>query len=172
MFLFDYLHLATLPCPGDPRERTPCLYHARALAQLRDRLAASDLEGEEVMVAVLNGELRIELPFTTDRAAVLAALDRMEDDASLFAGHFAHMDEDPLFRGLFSLLELLQTGPGPTGVVLFTAGNGPGPAGRLTTERSVSDRAFDFRVTTTVSVSLANVAVTSTSAGSGLGPIS
>jgi hypothetical protein len=80
---------------------------------------------EEIMVAALTGSLRVEQPFTRDRGEVVDALRRMEYDVSLYAGHFAHVNERPLFEGLEALFTVLRDVPGPKAVVLVTAGAGP-----------------------------------------------
>jgi hypothetical protein len=77
------------------------------------------------MVAALNGGLRVEQPFTSDRSAVVETLRRMQYDVTLYAGHFAHTTEYGFFAGLGALMTLLRATPGPKSVVFLTAGEGP-----------------------------------------------
>ncbi|HEX4824245.1 MAG TPA: VWA domain-containing protein [Candidatus Polarisedimenticolaceae bacterium] len=122
---FDYLHLPTAICPDlDPPG--PCMLHTQALEAFRSALAAkSDIHDEEIMVVALTGGLRVEQPFTKDRAAVLETLRRMEYDVTLWNGHFDPLTEYGMFRTLRVLTTLLHAVPGPKSVVLLTAGDGP-----------------------------------------------
>lgn len=120
---FDYLHLPTTPCP----DGGPCLYHTRSLENFQDVIASkSDIRDEQIMVVSLTGGLRVEQPFTTDREAVVDSLHRMEHDVSLWNGTFSHLTEEPLFRSLNALVNVLRTYPGPKAVVFISAGPGPG----------------------------------------------
>lgn len=123
---FDYLHLPTTPCPDYD---IGCAYHTQALQQFQDVLSAkTDVSDEEIMVVAVTNGLRIEQPFTRDRAAVIQALRRMEHDVTLWNGNFAHLTEYPLFTGLDALVTVLRAVPGPKAVVFASAGNGPGRA--------------------------------------------
>ena len=140
---FDYLHLPTEICPDlDPPG--PCMLHTQALESFRSMLAAKDdIHDEEIMVVALTGGLRVEQPFTKDRAAVLETLRRMEYDITLWNGNFDHITEYSLFRSLGVLTTLLHAIPGRKSVVLLTAGVGPGLSydndfGRLATSASDS----------------------------------
>jgi len=120
---FDYLHLPQLPCPfTDDR----CLMHTEVLKYLRRTLKNAPQGNEEIMVVALDGALRVEQAFTRDRAVVLEALNRMERDVSLYAGHFDHVNEKPLFNGLEVLVDVLDQVPGSKAVVMYTGGPGPG----------------------------------------------
>lgn len=77
-------------------------------------------DGEEIMVVALNGGLRIEQKFTSDRQAVWDALHRMEYDISLWNGVFSHSNELGFFNGLQALMNLLESLPGSKAVVLFS----------------------------------------------------
>jgi len=120
---FDYLHLPELPCPfSDDR----CLVHTEVLKYLQRTLKNAPQGNEEIMVVALDGALRVEQPFTRDRALVLEALNRMERDVTLYAGHFDHVNEKPLFNGLEILVDVLDQVPGSKALVMFTGGPGPG----------------------------------------------
>jgi VWFA-related protein len=105
---FDYLHMSQL-------QRVDVLEQARRMMQ-RD-LAS----GDEVMVAALNGGLRIEQPFTTDAAQVAAALRRMQFDITLWQPSFDHLTEETFFAGLHTLFTVLESVQGAKAVVLFSS---------------------------------------------------
>jgi VWFA-related protein len=109
----DYLHLSQL-------RRVDVLEHAKRMV----RHGAAP--GDKIMVAALNGGLRIEQSFTPDHARVIDALERMEYDISLWQPSFSHLTEEPFFAGLRALLEVLAFEPGSKGVVLFS--NSPAAA--------------------------------------------
>ena len=122
VFAFDYLHLRTMPCPDVSGY---CHHATRAVETMMRAVEEHPFGDEEIMVAALTGSLRVEQPFTRDRVAVVETLRRMEYDVSLYAGHFAHLDDRPLFHGLEALFTVLRDVPGPKAVVLITAGGGP-----------------------------------------------
>jgi hypothetical protein len=101
----------------------------QARAMVRHGATAQD----RIMVAALDGGLRIEQTFTVDTDRVLATLERMEYDITLWEPAFGHLTEEPFFAGLRALLEVLAFEPGDKGIVLFS--NSPAPADE-------SDRAF------------------------------
>ncbi|MGH9870218.1 MAG: hypothetical protein ACREAA_18905 [Candidatus Polarisedimenticolia bacterium] len=122
IFVFDYLHL-----PGvKSTDGTPMMAHYIAIRQLMRALRELPEANEEIMLAVLDGGLRVEQPFTASRAATLATLARMEKDVTLYAGHFDHATEDPMFTGLNALIDLVDTVEGSKAAVIFTGGRGPG----------------------------------------------
>jgi hypothetical protein len=124
VFAFDYLHLPQLPCPFPSSGR--CFAHTEVLKYLQRKLQNAPQGNEEIMVVALDGALRVEQAFTRDRALVLEALNRMEKDVSLYAGHFDHRSEKPLFNGLEILVDVLDQVPGSKALVMFTGGPGPG----------------------------------------------
>ena len=143
IFVLDYLHLPDLRSSSaiDPPTPTPGFRplpgagssmgtNQRApfatIRQLARALRALPPSNEEIMIAVLDGGLRVEQPFTASRERALETLDRMEKDVTLYAGHFGHPSEDPLFSGLGALVDLVDTIPGPKAAVIFTGGRGPG----------------------------------------------
>jgi VWFA-related protein len=141
---FDYIHLTTVPCPGSVQ---PCMYHTQALRAYQAMLTAkSGVQDEELMVAALTGGLRVEQPFTPDRAAVVATLRRMENDITLWNGTFDPITEMSLFSGLEGLITILRAVPGPKAIVFLTAGNGPSEFYQLYFER-LAAAASDARVT-------------------------
>lgn len=121
LFVFDYLHL--------PSIRTDvggaAMAHTKALQHVARAIRALPPGNEEVLIAVLDGGVRIEQPFTSDRARLLATLARMENDVTLYAGNFPHVTELPLFTGLEALVDLADAVPGSKAMVLFTGGVGP-----------------------------------------------
>jgi len=75
-----------------------------------------------VMVAALTGGLRIEQPFTTDAAEVLASLKRMQKDISLWNGNFGHANEFGFVRSVTSLFDVVAAASkGPKAMVLYSA---------------------------------------------------
>jgi len=121
---FDYLHLPTAPCPDMDG---PCLFHTKSLQDFQRTLESkTGIADEELMVVALTGGLRVEQPFTKDRAAVLATLRRMEHDISLWNGNFGHLTETPLFTSLRALVTVLRATPGAKSVVFVSVGPGPG----------------------------------------------
>lgn len=123
MFVFDYLHLPLIKTDFG----VPMMAHSLALRQLARTLRDMPPGNEEIMVAVLDGGVRIEQPFTSDRAETLATLARMDKDVTLYAGHFPHLTDDGLFKGLAALVDLVDTVSGSKALVLLTGGPGPGP---------------------------------------------
>src|SRR5262249_14288191 len=49
-----------------------------------------------------------------------AALQHMQNDATLFGGNFAHSSDDGFVRGLTSLFDVVGTIPKPKAIVLFS----------------------------------------------------
>jgi VWFA-related protein len=129
---FDYLHLPYVPCPDINLINLPddvpssCRMQTQVLEAYQNAIAAKpEIGDEEMMVVALTGGLRVEQPFTRDRAAVVAALRRMEYDVTLWNGEFRHVNENGFFGGLEALATLLHATPGPKSIVLLTAGLGP-----------------------------------------------
>ena len=122
IFVFDYLHLTQVRSSARTAVRTPYF----AIRQLARALRSLPEAREEIMIAVLDGGLRVEQPFTSDRARTLQTLSRMENDVTLYAGHFDHPSEYPLFTGLNALVDVVDTIPGSKAAVIFTGGHGPG----------------------------------------------
>lgn len=122
VFVFDYLHLPLIRTDMGDR----MMAHTVALKQLARTLRDLPPGNEEIMIAALDGGLRVEQPFSGDRVTTLATLARMENDVTLYAGHFDHVSEYPLFGGLEALVDLLDAVPGSKALVLFTGGAGPG----------------------------------------------
>lgn len=123
---FDYLHLPILPCPFDGPGDPPCMMHTQVLNHVQRSLRDSPQGDEEIMIVALDGALRVEQAFTRDRSLILETLQRMEKDITLWAGHFDHVTEKPLFNGLQILVDVLDLVPGSKALVLFTGGPGPG----------------------------------------------
>ena len=122
---FDYMHLPFVWCP-DLNPPGPCMMHTQALEAYQAAITAKpEIHDEEMMVVALTGGVRVEQPFTRDRAAVVAALRRMEYDVTLWNGRFEHGTESGFFQGLEALTTLLHSTPGPKSIVLLTAGKGP-----------------------------------------------
>lgn len=138
----DYLHLPFATCGG----RGSCDAHTQVLDRLERFFREKPALDEDVMLVALTGSLRMEQPFTRDRQALLAALARMKDDPSLYAGDFAHATEEPLFRGLRALMAVMGSQPGRKAVALFTAGGGPSNARYEEDFRRLAALASDARV--------------------------
>lgn len=107
----DYLHLAQM-------ERVNVL--EQAVKMVRHGLTDKD----EVMIAALNGGLRIEQSFTTDVEVLVKTLERMEFDITLWEPSFTHLTESSFFSGMQALFNVLGAIPGSKAVVLFS--NNPG----------------------------------------------
>jgi VWFA-related protein len=91
--------------------------YERAREMVRDG-ATGDTE---IMLAALNGGLRIEQKFTSDPRELASSLKRMEYDVSLWAGKFDHLTERGFVDGMTTLLDVLGAVPGPKAVVLYSA---------------------------------------------------
>jgi VWFA-related protein len=104
---FDYLHMIQL-------RRPEVLDHAREMVE------HGMAPGDRIMIAVLNGGLRIEQVFTDEPDRALAALDQMEYDISLWQPDFTHTTEDSFFTGLRALFTVLEAVPGSKSMVLFS----------------------------------------------------
>jgi VWFA-related protein len=108
VLVFDYQHL-------DEVQR------GQALELVRRALEGGAAPGTEIMIAALTGGLRLEQGFTRDHERVQATLHRMQNDATLFAGNFSHLNESGFVDGLASLFDVAGTFPGPKAVVLYSA---------------------------------------------------
>jgi len=104
----DYLHLPR-------RERAEILDHAIRMMQ------TPAVPGEQIMVAALNGGLRIEEVFTEDRDRVRKTLKRMQYDITLWQPNFFHLTDEPFFSGMQALFTVLESVPGPKAIVLFSS---------------------------------------------------
>lgn len=107
VLVLDYQHLAHI-------ERAMILEEAMEFVR---HTAAG---GDEIMVVALTGSIRLEQRFTRDRDEVLASLERMEYDISLWAQDFYHLTEEGFFFGLQSLVTFLETVPGHKSIVFFS----------------------------------------------------
>jgi VWFA-related protein len=107
VLVLDYLHL-------------PGLLRVDVLEQAKRMVRHGASAGDRIMVAALNGGLRIEQAFTSDHARVVDALERMEYDISLWEPTFSHRTEEPFFAGLGALLDVLAVEDGSKAVVLFS----------------------------------------------------
>ena len=103
----DYLHLSH-------SQRAAVLDEAKRIVR---HAAAPD---DSIMVAALNGGLRIEQAFTTDHDRAFDALHRMEYDISLWQPSYRHLNELPFFQGMDALFRVLESVPGSKAMVLFS----------------------------------------------------
>lgn len=77
--------------------------------------------GEEIMVVALNGGLRVEQQFSSDRDQVQQSLRRMQYDISLWQPDYVHLNEYGFVDGMTAMLDVLGTVEGNKAVVLFSA---------------------------------------------------
>ena len=105
---FDYLHLS-------PIQRVD------AIMRMKTMLRREGIDGYRLMAVALTGAVRVEQPFTDDRDAALASLDRMENDPTLAVPDFFHQNSFVFLRGLTALFDLLGSEPGNKAVVLLSA---------------------------------------------------
>ncbi len=103
----DYLHLAPTVRPEVILRAKQTVRHAAA-------------PGDQIMVVALNGGLRIEQHFTDDLDQVLASLDRMEYDITLWQPDYFHLHESLFVDPLVALLDLLGQLPGNKAIVLYS----------------------------------------------------
>jgi VWFA-related protein len=88
---------------------------------LQELVRDNQAERDEIMVAAITRRLRIEQPFTTDRAVVIAALERMKNDPSLWMEQpLPHPHEFYLFDGMIDLIRMLREYEGRKAIVLFS----------------------------------------------------
>jgi VWFA-related protein len=104
----DYQHLS-------PLQRLEVLERARDT--LVRRMAPTD----EIMIVALTSGLRVLSQFSSNRAELLAVLDRMQNDKGLYAGNFFHPDETGFVDAFTVLLELVGSVAGPKALILFSA---------------------------------------------------
>jgi hypothetical protein len=104
---FDYLHLNNFE-------------QIDALKSAMNMLKNGTVAGEEIMVVALNGRLRIEQPFTDDADAVSGALQRMQNDISLWGQSYNHITEIQFFHGLQTLVDFLGIIDGSKAIVLYS----------------------------------------------------
>ena len=107
MLAFDYLHL-------------PPILRPEVLGRARESVRYAAAPGDEVMVAALNGGLRIEQHFTDDLDAVVDTLDRMEFDITLWQPDYFHLRENLFVDPLVALLDLLGRYPENKAIVLYS----------------------------------------------------
>ena len=107
VLVLDYLHLSHT-------QRTEVLEEAKQIVRYT---AAPD---DSIMVAALNGGLRIEQAFTTDHERAIEALHRMEYDISLWQPSYQHVNELPFFNGMNVLLRVLESVQGSKAMVLYS----------------------------------------------------
>jgi VWFA-related protein len=107
VLLIDYYHLGLV-------RRGEGIGFARSIV-LRDKAPR-----EEIMIAALANGLRIEQGFTSDTAELLATLDRMEYDTTLYAREFGSVTNRPFFDNLATLMDVLAEYSGPKAVVMFS----------------------------------------------------
>jgi VWFA-related protein len=103
----DYLHI-------------PPILRTEVIGRARDTVRHTVASGDEIMVVALNGGLRIEQHFTDDRDDVLATLDRMEFDITLWQPDYFHLRENLFVDPLVALLDLLGQEPGNKAMVLYS----------------------------------------------------
>jgi len=115
VLLLDYYH-------------TPLADRHWVMQQVKAMVARGKTDAEELMVAALADGLRIEQRFTADRRAVLAALERMEHDTSLWAREFQPLTERSFFDNLAILMDTLSFTDGSKAVVLFSGFGGSASA--------------------------------------------
>jgi VWFA-related protein len=104
---FDYLHLSR------PQRVEVLDYAMQAVKN-------SGAAGDEILLAALNGGLRIEQPFTYDHDELWSSLRRMQRDITLWQPSFMHLNEMSWIRGVTTLFDVLGTVPGPKAVVFFS----------------------------------------------------
>jgi VWFA-related protein len=112
--VIDYLHLSGTALVD-------------SLEQMKQFVAGRRGSDDQFLLVALTGGIRIEQMFSSDAGEVLRALDRMEDDITLWNGNFAHLNELSFFEGLEALLELLSVIPGSKGLAFYSVGGGPDP---------------------------------------------
>ncbi len=108
VLLFDYMHMSML-------SRENSLRHAERL------IGQMDDARDEAMLVALTGGLRIEHGFSADRESLLAAVDRMRHDVTLWNGNFDHLSEAGFVAGMKGLMTVLETVPGRKSLVLFSS---------------------------------------------------
>ncbi|ANM29862.1 hypothetical protein ABI59_10145 [Acidobacteria bacterium Mor1] len=108
VMLFDYMHLSML-------SRANSLKHAER--------TINEMQGErdEIMLVALTGGLRIEHSFSNDRNSLLAAIDRMRHDVSLWNGNFSHLNESGFVTAMKGLMSALEAVPGRKSLVMFSS---------------------------------------------------
>ena len=121
----------------------PCVALDRLKHALRKRPPSG---ADEYLVASIGRTVRVEQPFTRDPADVVRAIDRMEDDLTLWDGS-AGFGDGPLFDGLEVLLDGLGRVPGSKALVLYANGPGPCPATRGAKYEAIAARAAASRTT-------------------------
>ena len=104
----DYLHLSPIEW-------------VVAIDRMKDMVLREGIDGFRMMLVALTGAVRVEQSLTDDSEAVLASLDRMQNDPTLAVPDFYHQNSFVFLRGLTALFDLLGSKPGNKAVVLFSA---------------------------------------------------
>jgi VWFA-related protein len=112
VLLVDYYHLGYI-------DRT------QAMGRAFEAVLKSKTPSEEIMVAALANGLRIEQRFTRDKEEVLATLDRMAHDVSLYGGFFETVTGRSFFDNLSTLMDVLAEYDGAKSVLMYSTYLGP-----------------------------------------------
>ena len=106
----DYLHL-------------PRYWRTVALENAQQAVQHNASPGDEIMVVALNGGLRIEQPFSSDRNEVIESLRRMQYDITLWEPDYFHLHESLFVDPFVALLDVLAQFDGTKAVVLYSMMN-------------------------------------------------
>lgn len=90
------------------------------LERVREAVVRLHRSKEQLMIVALTDFLRIEQPWTTDIDVVLASLERMENDITLWEPPFDHLHDGTTFVELLDLVDLLGLIEGEKIVVLYS----------------------------------------------------
>ncbi len=101
--------------------RLPHTLRAEVMDRLEAMVRDNHAPSEELMLVAVTRRLRVEQPFTNDPEKILQALERMNDDPSLWQVHPSpHYDEFDLFNALTDLIRMLARYEGRKAIVLFS----------------------------------------------------
>jgi VWFA-related protein len=107
VFAVDYRHI--------PQTR-----RVEVLRDIGNAIRRLHRSNEQLMIVALTDFLRVELPPTTDGAAALATLERMENDITLWLPPFDHLHDAATFDALYDLTVMLGSLEEDKIVVLYS----------------------------------------------------
>ncbi len=96
------------------------IQRVEVLERVREAVVRLHRSKEQLMIVALTDFLRIEQPWTTDIDVVLATLERMENDITLWEPPFDHLHDGTTFVELLDLIDLLGLIEGEKIVVLYS----------------------------------------------------
>jgi VWFA-related protein len=125
--------------------RLPHTLRAEVIDRLEAMVRDNHVQSEELMLVAVTRRLRVEQRFTDDPEKILTALERMNNDPSLWQVHPSpYYDEFDLFNALSDLIRMLSRYEGRKAIVLFSEMQSKVPDRPFGRPLSRTPAAFDY----------------------------